>query len=99
MSNEYKLMFLENGKIYISEIVEKNENELTLKNPMIVDYKYNTENNPTFRYVPWQIVAKDEEVIIDRNKITMMTNPKTEMLDVYQRICIAFIPLEVDEDE
>lgn len=98
MSNEYKLLVLENGKMYVSEVVNSDEETITLKNPMIVDYKYNTESNPVFRYVPWQILSKEELVTMRMNSISMMSEPKTEMLDVYQRICIAFIPVEPEEE-
>jgi hypothetical protein len=53
---------------------------------------------PVFRYVPWQILSSEPIVEIDKKNVIMTTKPKVEMLDVYQRICISFIPVEPDED-
>lgn len=94
-----KLLFLDNGKIIISKILSSDDDSFYLENPMIVEYKYNTENSPVFRYLPWQILSDEKNISIDKNKITMIANPKTELLDVYESICISFIPIEDSEED
>jgi hypothetical protein len=49
--------------------------------------------------VPWQILSAESIVELNKSSIVMMTKPKVEMLDVYQRINISFIPVEQDEED
>ncbi len=98
MKGDYKIVVLQNDKMYIAEVNSENSKTIELINPMSVEYKFNTENMPVFRYVPWQILSAESIVEIDKKNIIMMTKPKTDLLDVYQRICISFIPVDSDED-
>jgi hypothetical protein len=98
MKGNYRIVVLQNDKMYIAEVNSESSKTIELINPMTVEYKFNTENMPVFRYVPWQILSAEPIVEIDKKNIIMMTKPKTDLLDVYQRICISFIPVELDED-
>lgn len=97
--SDVKILVLTNGNTYISEVKDSAGKTLELINPMLMEHKYNTEQQPQFRYIPWQILTEEDTVSIDKSMIVMSAKPKTELLDVYQRICVAFIPLEPDEDE
>lgn len=99
MKSEYRIVVLQNDKTYIAEVKSDNSKTIELINPMTIEYKFNAENMPVFRYVPWQILSTESVVEIDKKNIVMMTKPKTELLDVYQRICISFIPVEPDEED
>lgn len=90
MDEEYKLLILNTGKMYVSEVKERTKQKIILKNPMVVDYKYSTENTPVFRYIPWQLLSDNPFVEIDLKQILMLTDPKIELLDIYQRINISF---------
>lgn len=97
MNKEYKMLFLKNGKIYVSRVRETTDETMTLINPMLVEYKFNAEGGPSFRYLPWQVLSSQPNVDINTSDILMSAAPKTELLDMYQRICISFIRVE-DED-
>ncbi len=99
MKGDYRIVVLQNDKTYIAEVQNESSKTIELINPMTVEYKFNTENMPVFRYVPWQILSSESVVEIDKKNIVMMSRPKTELLDVYQRICISFIPVEPDDED
>ena len=99
MKGDYRLIFLQNDKTYIAEVKSESSKTIELINPMSVEYKFNTESMPVFRYVPWQILSAEAIVELNKSSIVMMTKPKVEILDVYQRICISFIPVEPDEED
>lgn len=99
MKGDFRLIFLQNDKTYIAEVKSENNKTIELINPMSVEYKFNAESMPVFRYVPWQILSAEQTVELNKSSIVMMTKPKVEILDVYQRICISFIPVEPDEED
>lgn len=98
-NSNYKVFNLVNGNVYISEIVEETKTSYTLKTPMLIEHKYNAENQPIFRYLPMQILSKDQTTEVLKSSVVMVVNPKVELLDAYQRICISFIPIEPDDEE
>lgn len=98
MNKEYKILFLKNGKTYVSQVKETTGETVTLINPMLVEYKFNADGGPTFRYLPWQVLCGESKVVLNTSDVLMSSNPKTELLDVYQRICISFVRVE-DEEE
>jgi hypothetical protein len=99
MKGDYRIVILQNDKTYIAEVKTESSKTIELINPMSVEYKFNAESMPVFRYVPWQILSAEPIVEIDKKNVIMMAKPKVEMLDVYQRICISFIPVESDDEE
>lgn len=99
MKSDHKILILQNDRMYISEVKSENDKTIELVNPMMIEHKYNTENMPVFRYIPWQILSTEPIVKIDKKNVIMMTKPKVELLDVYQRICISFIPIDRSEDD
>ena len=99
MKGDHRIVVLQNDKTYIAEVKSENSKTIELINPMTIEYKFNTENMPVFRYVPWQILSTESVVEIDKKNVVMMTKPKVELLDVYQRICISFIPVDNSDED
>ena len=94
-----KLIKISSGDMYVSEVISETGNTVSLRNPMLVDYKYNAEQTPMFRYIPWQILSDEPEVKFAKTEIVFMAVPKADLLDVYQRICMSFIPDDVDDED
>lgn len=97
LMKEYKFLVLQSGEKYLAEILNEAEDMVTVVKPMLIEHKYDTQGRPVFRYVPWQLLSSEDSTIIHKNHIVISTLPKTELLDIYQRICINFTPIEEDD--
>jgi hypothetical protein len=86
------------GHSYIGEVVDESAETLDMRVPLLVENRYNQEQQPVFRYLPWQILSNEEIVTFNKNQIVFSSVPKVDLIDVYDKINISFIPIE-DEDE
>lgn len=104
MNKEYKLITTVSGEMYVVKVVKTTDTEIVVENPLKVDYKYNTEQTPVFRYLPWQIVSdvNNPLVTINKNNILFEGSVHSELKDIYDRIRVQFVPLddeEIDDEE
>lgn len=97
---KYAVVYLKTTERYVTEIRDaENEDQIYFINPLLVEHKYNTENMPIFRYLPWQILSQQDKLLVNKSDIVFSGVPKKELHDLYLKICTGFIPLEKDEDE
>jgi hypothetical protein len=92
----YKILKLISGDFYVSKVIDETDQTMVLQNPSLIDFKFNDENQPIFRYIPWQLISKSQSFTVNKEHILWIDDPRTELLTAYKQICVSFTVMEED---
>lgn len=96
---DYAIMKLQTADTIICAWKEDgaNSNILIVQNPMLIDWSFDKEGRPQFKYVPWQLFSDQKTVRMNKENIVYQNKPKYELLDVYKKICDSFDGKHLEE--